>query len=285
MPGETAEQNQPAESSRGEQSAQDELKTQIMRDLNDLPPMPQIIFKAYDNMDDPNSSTKQVADLIETDQAIAAKVLKMVNSAYYGLSGKVSSIQHASVVLGCKALRELITLAGTSSLLRNRLHGYDIDSAELWRHSMSVAFGSKIIARCKKPELENDAFSAGPIHDVGKLILDRPILNRKSLFNEYMESGDKTFISAEKQIIRCHHRPNQSSSTDLDDIVYMANTIANMAESMDMVGSIESDIEGLMYMVGDEVLNNLEMEEKDIGDFINEVVNSVENISREISPN
>jgi HD-like signal output (HDOD) protein len=281
-----------------------------MRDLNDLPPMPQIIFKAYDNMDDPNSSTKQVADLIETDQAIAAKVLKMVNSAYYGLSGKVSSIQHASVVLGCKALRELITLAGTSSLLRNRLHGYDIDSAELWRHSMSVAFGSKIIARCKKPELENDAFSAGPIHDVGKLILDRPILNRKSLFNEYMESGDKTFISAEKQIlgldhaeigyeiccrwnipeslskaIRCHHRPNQSSSTDLDDIVYMANTIANMAESMDMVGSIESDIEGLMYMVGDEVLNNLEMEEKDIGDFINEVVNSVENISREISPN
>lgn len=304
----------PAEPGLTLEQAQDpdtieKLKKKIMKNINDLPPMPQIVFKAHEIMDDSNSSTKQVADLIETDQAIATKVLKMANSAYYGMSGKVSSIQHASVVLGYKALGELITLAGTSSLMGNRLFGYDLESGDLWRHAMSVAFASKIIANKRIPSLENDAFSAGLIHDIGKLVFDRPVLNRKVLFDEYMEAGDKTFLAAERKIlgfdhaeigyeicchwkipdalaqtIRYHHNPGQSDEDELVTIVYMANTLANMAESMEMVGAIENSIDAMMYLIDDDAMTHLGLEEKDISGIITEVLDSVEKISQEMAP-
>jgi len=260
-------------------------------------------------MDDPNSNTKQLADLIETDQAIATKVLKMANSAYYGMSGKVSSVQHASVVLGYKALGELITLAGTSTLLGQTLYGYELDSAALWRHPMTVAFGSKIISQKKNSNQENDAFSAGLIHDVGKLILDRHVLNRKKLFEEYMGSGNKTYLRAEKKIlgfnhaeigfeickhwhipdtlskaIRYHHHLSKSSEDSITYVVSMANSIAGIAESEDMVGKIESGIETLMFLIDDDVMEFLGMEETDVLTVLDDTIASVEKISQSIEP-
>lgn len=305
----TAAAASPAAAPPDDRQTAEDLKKRILRNLDELPPMPQIVFKAHDIMDSPSSSTKQVADLIETDQAIATKVLKMANSAYYGMSGKVSSIQHAAVVLGDKALSELITLAGTSSLLGSRLYGYAMDSGKLWRHSMTVAFGSKIIAQRRQPHLENDAFSAGLIHDVGKLVLDRPVLNRKSLFDEYMAAGDKTFLSAENRIlgfdhadigydicghwripdslakaIRYHHRPGDAADDDLTAIVSMADTIANMGAAMGMVGRIETGIETVMYMVDDAVMERLSLEEKDLGSIMEDASQAVEKITHDLLP-
>ncbi|MEN8806462.1 MAG: HDOD domain-containing protein [Desulfobacterales bacterium] len=299
----------PASAPTDEKQTAEELKKRILSNLSGLPPMPQIVFKAHEIMEDPNSGTKKVAELIETDQAIAAKVLKMANSAYYGMSGKVSSIQHAAVVLGDKALGELVTLAGTSSLLGNKLYGYAMDSGELWRHSMTVAFGSKIMAQRYMPQLENDAFSVGLIHDVGKLVLDRPVLNRKSVFDEFMASGDKTFLSAENRIlgfdhaeigydicqqwqipdslakaIRYHHRPSAESDDSLVCIVSMADTIANMAAAMSMAGRIQSGIDAVMYMVDDTVMERLALGEKDIGVIMESALDAVEKIMLEIDP-
>jgi len=299
----------PASAPTDEKQTAEELKKRILSNLSGLPPMPQIVFKAHEIMEDPNSGTKKVAELIETDQAIAAKVLKMANSAYYGMSGKVSSIQHAAVVLGDKALGELVTLAGTSSLLSNKLYGYAMDAGELWRHSMTVAFGSKIMAQRYMPQLENDAFSVGLIHDVGKLVLDRPVLNRKSVFDEFMDSGDKTFLSAENRIlgfdhaeigydicqqwqipdslakaIRYHHRPSAASDDSLVCIVSMADTIANMAAAMSMAGRIQSGIDAVMYMVDDTVMERLALGEKDIGVIMESALDAVEKIMLEIDP-
>ncbi|MGB5421289.1 MAG: HDOD domain-containing protein [Desulfobacterales bacterium] len=299
----------PASAQADDQKTAEELKKRILSSLSGLPSMPQIVFKAHEIMADPNSSTKKVAELIETDPAIAAKVLKIANSAYYGMSGKVSSIQHAAVVLGDKALGELVTLAGTSSLLGNKLHGYAMDSGELWRHSMTVAFGSKIMAQRYMPQLENDAFSVGLIHDVGKLVLDRPVLNRKSLFDELMAAGDKTFLSAENRIlgfdhaeigydicqqwqipdtlakaIRYHHRPNAASDDGLVSIVSMADTIAHMAAAMNMAGRIESGIDTVMYMVDDTVMERLALGEKDLGVIMEAALDAVEKIMLKIDP-
>ena len=291
-----------------------DLKKRIVKDLGELPPMPQIVFKAHEVMENPNSTTKQVAELIESDQAIAAKVLKMANSAYYGMSGKVSSVQQASVVLGYKALGELITLAGTSNLLGDKLYGYDMDSGKLWKHSMMVAFGSKIISQRKFPKLENDAFSAGLIHDVGKLALDRPVLNRRSLFEEFMASGDQTFLSAENRIlgfdhaeigfemcqhwqipdtlakaIRYHHHvpddlPEEEGAAKLASIVSIANTIANMANAATMVESIENGLDAFMFMLDDGIMNRLELKEFEIEPIMREAIESVEKITLDVQP-
>ena len=293
----------PASAPADDRQTAEELKKRILSRLSGLPPMPRIVFEAHEIMEDPNSGAKEVAELIETDQAIAAKVLKMANSAYYGMSGKVSSIQHAAVVLGEKAMGELITLAGTSSLLGNKLYGYAMDSGELWRHSMMVAFGSKLMAQRRMSQRENDAFSVGLIHDVGKLVLDRPVLSRKSLFDEFMAAGDETFLSAENRIfgfdhaeigcdicrlwqipdtltkaIRYHHRPNVAADDDLVSIVSMADTIANMAAATKMVGRIQSGIDAVMHMVDDTVMERLALGEKDLGVIMEAALDAVEKI-------
>jgi HD-like signal output (HDOD) protein len=121
--------------------------------------------------------------LLESDQAIATKVLKLANSAYYGLKGKVSSIRHASSLLGYNIIGQLISMAGSSSLMGKTLAGYELDSEGTWHHSLLTASASRIIALRKNPDLENDAFSAGLIHDVGKLVLDRYVADRKDDFN------------------------------------------------------------------------------------------------------
>jgi hypothetical protein len=90
------------------------LKRKILRKLEDLSPMPQIVIKAREVMADLNAGIKDLVKLFEKDQSIVTKVLRLGNSAYYGVSGKIATVQHAAVLLGQKTLGEVITMAGIS---------------------------------------------------------------------------------------------------------------------------------------------------------------------------
>jgi HD-like signal output (HDOD) protein len=230
------------------------LKSKILRSLVELPPMPNIILKAREIMEDPGSSLKDLAAVIEHDQAIVARVLALANSAYYGLSGMVSSIQHASILLGQKTLGELITIAASSQLLSKKLKGYQLNPGDLWKHSLAVALGSRIIAEKKNVEWVEDAFIAGLLHDAGKIILDSYIVERKKEFKKVFKSGQRKFIEAEKEIlgfdhaevmsraarfwrypenqstaIRYHHYPLRSGNSELAFVVHLANFAAKEA--------------------------------------------------------
>ena len=230
------------------------LKSKILRSLVELPPMPNIILKAREIMEDPGSSLKELSGVIEHDQAIVARVLALANSAYYGLSGMVSSIQHASILLGQKALGELITIAASSRLLNQQLTGYQLDPGDLWRHSLAVALGSKIIATKINSEWIEDAFTAGLLHDAGKIILDPYVEEHKNSFSAYLTNASEKFIEAEKEIlgfdhaeimsrasrfwrypepqstaIRFHHYPVRSGNNLLAFIVHLADFAAKKA--------------------------------------------------------
>jgi HD-like signal output (HDOD) protein len=278
------------------------LKARILKRVRDLPPMPQTVFKAREVLGNPQSSFQEVAKVLEADQAIAARVLKMANSSYYGMVGKVSSIQHASVVLGYKTLSEVITLAGASGLLGNRMEGYDQDAGELWKHSLGVALGSKIIANLKKPDLVNDAFAAGLIHDAGKLILDPYVLERKKSFQEFMEAEPRPFLLAEKEIlgfdhgeiafdlcktwnvpqnliaaIRYHHSPARSQQNELAYIVHVADSVA-------MMSGVGAGLDGMLYEMDDEALAFLGFQQDDLTAIMVEMVESVEQIASDMKP-
>jgi len=261
--------------------------------------MPQTVHKAREIMANQSSSFKDLAKVLETDPAIATKVLRMANSSYYGLSGEVSSIQHASVVLGHKTIGDLMTIAGTSSLLSNTLQGYGLEAGDLWQHSMGVAFGSRIIAKKKKPGLVDDAFAAGIIHDAGKLILDKYILERKEAFEEFMADAQQSFLSAEKQIlgfdhaeiayevckswhvpetltiaIRYHHGPSRSEGSELAYIVHVADSIA-------MMSGMGTGIDGMLYQMDDNAMELLGLQEEEMTDIMAELVESVEKIAEQ----
>ncbi|MDY6954391.1 MAG: HDOD domain-containing protein, partial [Thermodesulfobacteriota bacterium] len=181
------------------------LKREILEAVGDLPPMSEAMHKARKVLADPNSSFKDLAIVFVTDQAIAARVLKLANSAYYGLSNQVSSIQHAAVVLGYRTLGELVTVASSSELMNKALNGYGLESGALWQHSLAVAFGSKFIAGKKAPALVNDAFAAGLIHDAGKLILDDYIVERREAFSACLSGDHGVLVRAEKEVLGVDH--------------------------------------------------------------------------------
>ena len=274
------------------------LKKKILIAIGDLPLIPRIVIRAQLLLTNPNSDVEEIGKLIEANPAIAARVLKVANSSYYGMRTRVTSVQRATVMLGFKIIGECITVAGISKFLSKTLKGYRLVSENLWQHSMSVAFGSKIIARKKRARLENDAFSVGLFHDVGKIVLNKYVLERKEAFDEFIDNGRHSFLSAEKKIlgfdhaeimcelfkrwrfpkqlaiaIRHHHSPFLSKEDELSYIIYVADLIAKMNQN------------SIPQQIDKRALELLDLQEKDISSTMDEVVETVDKIKKEIFGN
>ena len=285
-----------SDKSSGELEGTD-LKRKILGSIKDLPPMPKIIYKAREVMANPKSGFKEIAEVIETDQAIAAKVLQVANSAYYGLSGMVSSIHQATVVLGHKTLEQLITMVSATSLLGSHLKGYRMGSGALWQHSLAVALCSRAIAKDRAPALENDAFSVGLIHDAGKLALDRYLLERKGQVDQQLNAG-VNFLEVEKLVLgfdhtelasdlctkwklpenhvsamRYHHEPGASNGNQLAFIVHTANYIAQQCD-------IGNSPVGASCELDHEALSFLSLEEADLAAYRESTVEAVDQITQ-----
>jgi len=275
-----------------------ELKAKILRTVSDLPAMPQTVMKAREIMDSPTSSFKDLGQALESDQAITARVLKVANSSYYGMGGKVASVQQAGVILGQKTLGEIVTIAGTSSLLGNSLKGYDLEPGDLWRHSLGVAFGSRIIAKKQYSHLAVDAFTAGLLHDSGKLILDPYVFEQRERFREYLTDGQRDFLSAEKEIlgfdhseiasevcqswdiphnlttaIKYHHNPSRAKDSALTYIVHVADVIS-------MMTGLGLGMDGMTYQMDPKAMEITGINEKDISHIMAEVLESVQKMDR-----
>ncbi len=275
--------------------AGDELKKKILLTLKDLPPMPQVAQKGRQIIADRKSNFSDLAKVIETDQAIVARVLKIANSPFYGASGKVTSVKHASVVLGMKTLSDLLTLACSSSVMSSKLNGYGLDSGDLWQHSLAVAGCARSLAKRKNPDLADDAFSAGLIHDCGKLILDPYIEERRELFDDFMETSNRAFLEAEKEIlgfdhseiaadvcekwqipgqlinaIAYHHRP--SALTDTDELA----CIIHVADSIALMSGIGAGFDGVKYEVDQKAVDLLHIDIDTINNLMAESAEFVE---------
>jgi len=273
-----------------------EMKQKILAGIDEIPPMPQVVLQAQKLLANPDSSAKELASLLETDPSIAAKVLKMANSAFYGLRGKVSSIQHASMVLGFRNLGEIVAAAGVQKSLEKKLPGYGLESEDLWRHSLSVALGSKIIASKKNPGLEMVAHTAGLLHDVGKLILDPFVLEEQETFNTFIVGEQETFLNAEQQIlgfdhaeiaaevcrnwgipetissaIQYHHNPSSSLEVELAFILHMADYISLVTGQ-----GYESD--DFLYELEEGTMDYLNFDDSDVSNLTLELMEAVANL-------
>jgi len=273
------------------------LKDRILNSVKELPPMPQVVMKTQELLADSNADAKKIAETIETDQGIATKVLKVANSSYYSMSGKISSISHASVVLGHKILGEVVTLAGAEGILDGNLPGYGYDSKDLWKHSLAVAFGSKIISNPENPDLVKEAHMAGLIHDVGKIILDGYIVEKKAEIESFMEKEEKTFFEAESQYlgfnhadiasdvckkwnfpesiniaIKHHHQPGGSDGNELCYILHMADYIATLS-------GIGYDSDDILYELEEGTMNYLNFSNENVSEIVLKVTESVNKIS------
>lgn len=157
---------------------------QHIMEIQELPTLPLIVTKIIQTTNDPRSSASDLNQLITNDQAIAAKVLKLANSAFYGLPGKVTSLGRAVTLLGFNTVRSLALSVSVIEAFGGAGRNGAFDRHKFWEHSLAVAACAKILATRCNFENKDEAHMAGLFHDIGKIILDQ-------YFFEYFASAQQ----------------------------------------------------------------------------------------------
>ena len=139
--------------------------------IEDLPTLPTIAMEINRMLLDYDASTQDVSQLIEKDQALVPKILKLANSAFFGLRSKVNTLSHALVVLGFNTVRNVVISVSIIDTFRHVRGLADFNISSLWRHSVGVAVVSKHLALQTRLTDAENAFTAGLLHDIGKVIL------------------------------------------------------------------------------------------------------------------
>lgn len=142
----------------------------LLEKLNDIPTLPMVANQVTNLINDPNSSSGDIASVLRKDQVLTAKVLKLINSPYYGIPGEITDVQRALAFLGFNTIAQLVLSLSVFSLFpRDSKDSFSI--LEFWKHALATAVVSEIIAKKVGYERPEECFTCGLLHDIGKLVL------------------------------------------------------------------------------------------------------------------
>lgn len=255
----------------------------IIQQIESLPQLPDTAVKLMKLMGDPRSTLDDIVEAIKYDQIVTTQVLKLCNSAYFGLSRMVTSLNDAMLCLGTIKLLQMVMAVHTNSMLTKKQVGYGLQSGSLWKHSVAVAIASSLIAQKLKVPDVNLVFTAGLLHDIGKVVLDQYVDHDFDELQRLVTEEGLSFSEAEQRVIgfahdevgsmiaekwnlpetivRCiqhHHSPwNLEQPDTAVDIVYLADCICLML-------GIGLGEDGLSYRADPKVMERHGLHEPDL---------------------
>ena len=225
----------------------------ITLEVEAFPGMPVTAAKLLPLLDNSDSSAADVESILKYDPGLTANILKLTNSAYFGIPTKVSSVKQAIVLLGWKRLMQVVTTICMSPLMKKSIPGYDLRSGELWQHSIAVSVAAEILVKDLKIRHADEVFTAALLHDVGKLILGNfvkkdleqietmvtkgitlDVAESMVLGTNHAEVGGQilhkwSFPAELVNAVQWHHDPDScENGCVLSDIVHVANTLGLM---------------------------------------------------------
>lgn len=235
----------------------EELIQLALAKLNALATLPEVTAKIIQTVEDPKSSAAQLHKIVSHDPALVTRILKVVNSAFYGLPGQIASVERAIVLLGLNAVKNIAVAASLGQMFRGVKLCDGYTARDLWTHCIGVAVVARELARQSKLPLTEEAFLAGMIHDIGVLVSLQTWPEQLRSVCEQAKSSTEAFIMIERQIIgvdhealgaalcerwqfpkSCqlvagsHHRPwtGVEGSRTLVGVVYIADTLCSEAK-------------------------------------------------------
>lgn len=177
----------------------------IVDKLKDIPTLPTVIHKIIEIVDSPTTSASDLNKAISLDQSLSAKVLKLVNSAFYGFPKKIETLTQAIVILGFNTVRSLALSISMVDFLHNRTGRAQLNYTEFWKHSIGVSIMARTIARKAFPQIAEEAFVAGLLHDIGILILDQFMPGEFAKALEAAHNEKLPLFHVEKNILGTTH--------------------------------------------------------------------------------
>jgi len=239
----------------------------LVDSMPNIPSMPSIVLNLLDQLNSPDPDLIKLSATISKDLSLTAQLLKLVNSAYFGFSSRINTVTQAVVLLGISRIRDLVIGAAIKPMI------VTVCGKNLWEHSIRCAVGSELIAKKLNDDRKEEAFIAGLLHDVGKIVLElynsnfvREVNDRALLGDERIKTEKQLFGFAHTEIgkelilkwklpndlgehVNCHHNPLESSNKLVTSYVYVADRLGQ---------------ENLIYPVIDpEISENLDFEISD----------------------
>ncbi|MCC6428940.1 MAG: HDOD domain-containing protein [Phycisphaerales bacterium] len=141
-----------------------------IREISHIATLPEITLKIVELVEDPKSTAQDLHKVISNDPALCSRILKVVNSSFYGLPGQIASINRAIVMLGLNAVKNIAIAASLAKLFRGGELTARFSAKDLWTHSTLTAAAAKITADTLKLGISDEAFLAGLMHDIGLMV-------------------------------------------------------------------------------------------------------------------
>jgi HD-like signal output (HDOD) protein len=180
---------------------------ELLERIDELPPLPAVAARVMAIADDQTTSALDLAQVLSADQAMTARLIKISNSAYYGFARKVSSVREAVVVLGFKQVKQVAVSASMMNAFgRDRRADDPFDLDLFWGHSVAVAVAAEGIAKRTRQAKPEDAFTAGILHDIGRLVMQLTLPSEFRQAVTMARSGSMPLHAAEALLTGYDHQ-------------------------------------------------------------------------------
>ncbi|MGD8334812.1 MAG: HDOD domain-containing protein [Desulfobacterales bacterium] len=177
----------------------------VIARVEDLPTLPRTVLRITELVNDPKSSARDLARIITDDQVLAARLLKLVNSSFYGFPQRISTITGAIVLLGFDAIRNLLLTTSVFDLFSNRKKLSLIRQEQFWDHSLGCAVAAKVIGNHLRYDKVEELFVAGLLHDIGKIVEMIFLSQVFKDINQMVRNKNILMITAEEKILGYGH--------------------------------------------------------------------------------
>ncbi len=179
---------------------------ELVKKINSIGTLPEVTSKIIATVEDPASSSADLHKIVSHDPAMVTRILKVVNSAFYGLPGQIASINRAIVLLGLNAVKNIAVAAGLGQFFRGATVCDGFTARDLWTHCVGVAVAASDLARGMRIPLVDEAFLAGMVHDVGLLVSLQLMPEQLRQTCEQARTSTSSFCEIERGIMGVDHQ-------------------------------------------------------------------------------
>ena len=271
----------------------------LIQQVGDLPPLPQIAQKTLGLLRNPESNMADIASYIAMDQMMTSRVLSWANSAYYGLPSTVTTVHQATMYLGQVTVRSIVLTACVSTYLSRSLPGYRMERGDMWKHSIGVAAGARLLTSQFGKGVAEDAYFAGLLCDIGKLAfefvlrdVDFDLPEFKDLPFDQIESqvfgvnhAELGGLIAKKwmlpesviHIITNHHQPEKALPKE-----QIVTAAVHVSDLLMMMSGIGKGVDTMRYKTNSSAFTTLKINQDDLPKMLDNVTSYVRQTASEL---
>jgi putative nucleotidyltransferase with HDIG domain len=176
----------------------------ILSRIKSFPSMPATGAKMLGMLENPETTVDEIEDVLRHDPGLTGNVLRLANSAYFGIPSKVASTRQAVLLLGLKKLIQLVIASCVNAVMDKPVPGYNMPPGDLWRHSIAVSIASEALVKDKKNIDAEDIFTPALLHDIGKLILGHFVKEEQEAIEKIANTG-VPYVVAENMVLGTDH--------------------------------------------------------------------------------